>query len=347
MEDIEPFCMSLINQAIGKQASDIHFLMNDSHCSIFYRSSGQLKKWRELPLRIGERLVSHLKYRSGMDIGEQRKPQSMAITHKRKYSTYSLRLSTLPNKQSEGLIIRILPHRMTHSIATLSLFPQASSQLHQLRTFQSGLCLFAGSTGSGKTTTLYAILEHIRHSGNKSIITIEDPIEIPLNDIVQVEVNEKAGLTFDSILRAALRHDPDVILVGEIRDEETAALAVRASLTGHLVLATVHANDVQTTFLRLLNLGVKSRDLIDCSKMVMVQQLVKLRCPLCCHEAEEDERCSCQRPLRKALVEVVVGEELKLLAKGQLTRRSSFKDQARKAWVLGYISEMEFRSFLT
>ncbi|WP_062048104.1 ATPase, T2SS/T4P/T4SS family [Bacillus sp. JCM 19034] len=339
MEDIESYCLSLINEAITKKATDIHIMINSNNCTFFYRSSGVFNKWRELPIRLGERLISHLKYRSGMNLGEQRKPQSMSIIHQQNSLFYSLRLSTLPNKQTEGLVIRILPHHLTYSLSTLALIPQFSIPLTEIPTFQNGLCLFAGSTGSGKTTTLYAIIKELLLNGSKSIISIEDPIEIPINDIVQVEVSEQTGLTFDASLRAALRHDPDVLLIGEIRDEVTAALAIRAALTGHLVLATVHASDMKTTLLRLLNLGVKKSDLLECCKMIIIQQLVRLHCPICFNDGEYT--CTCKKPLRKALFDIAKQRELMDLINGHAMRINQMRQQAKKGWALGYINDDE------
>lgn len=345
LQEIERFSLSLIDEAISSKATDIHFLSENKQCLIFYRLHGRFEKWKELKPVIGERLISHLKYRSGMDIGEKRKPQSSAMQHRKQSSIYSLRLSTLPNRDKESLVIRILPHTTPYSITSLSILPKMKSVLDDVCSFTNGLCLFSGPTGSGKSTTMYALIEQITQRESKSVITIEDPVERPLTHVVQAEINLKAGLTYETVLRASLRHDPDVILIGEIRDEITASLAIRASLTGHLVLATVHANTCYSAIMRMMNLGVDPKDLAECCRLVSTQQLVTTYCWFC------DGECSilCKKYRQKArgaLFSVLRGQQLATAIEKQEGDKNEMTKQAKKAWALGFLSERELWRFL-
>lgn len=339
--DIEQYSRSIIDEVIQMKATDVHFVPMPNKCLMTYRLNGKLEHWKELLPSLADRLISHFKYQSGMDIGERRKPQSSSMIHLTKSSSFSLRLSTLPTKDKESLAIRILPHLSSKALPSLSVLQHSRNTLFEVSKMPRGLCLLSGPTGSGKSTTLYAIIEQIIREGGRSIITIEDPIERPIPTIIQVEVNMRAGMSFDTVLKASLRHDPDVILIGEIRDEITASLAVRAALTGHLVLATVHASSCYAALLRMLDLGVSKLDLSECCKMVLSQQLVQIKCPIC--QGFCDRHCERYRTRsRAALFEVLKG---KALSEAFVSRKAGaewgFKAAAKKAWALGYLSDDE------
>ncbi|WP_227936865.1 competence type IV pilus ATPase ComGA [Alkalihalobacillus deserti] len=342
MYDIELYSQQLINEAVQMKATDLHFIPDDSQWLLTYRVSGQMEPWKKLNPRLAERLISHFKYRSGMDIGERRKPQSSSMMHVKQDATFALRLSTLPTKSNESLAIRILPYFSSQTLSSLSILHSNAKILQDVTSMTQGLCLISGPTGSGKTTTLYTIIEQIVRQGGKTIITIEDPVERIIPYVVQVEVNVKTGLTFNSLLSACLRHDPDVILIGEIRDEVSAALAIRASLTGHVVLATVHAQDCYTALLRMIDLGVSRFDLMQCCKLILSQRIVNTKCPLCqgsCHLI-----CRRSRQMsRAAIFEILKGEQLKNCISSQTNITKGFLYEINKAWALGYIEEEEWK----
>ncbi|ARK31437.1 competence type IV pilus ATPase ComGA [Halalkalibacter krulwichiae] len=344
MYEIEQYSRHLLDEAINMKVTDLHFIPEEEFYLLAYRLNGRMVHWKRLNLRLAERLISHLKYRSGMDIGERRKPQSTLLMHSVQHSPYSLRLSTLPTIHSESLAVRILPYFSTQTISSLSFFNHHVNTFKKICSINQGLCLISGPTGSGKTTTLYTIVEELIRIGGKSIITIEDPIERVIPHAVQVEVNNKAGLSFDSVLSACLRHDPDVILIGEIRDEETAALAIRASLTGHVVLATLHAQDGYTALLRMMDLGVSRFDLLECCKVVFSQRVINVRCPLCregCHPF-----CQARRKMsRSAIFEIVNGEQLKEMIEKRKYKGKGFLSEINKAWALGFIEDTEWQRY--
>lgn len=209
-----------------------------------------------------------------MDIGEVRKPQNGTIVYETITNCYALRLSTLPVNHMESLAIRVLPQDSNLTLEQLFLFPNQLKKLKEWITNRAGLILFTGPTGSGKTTTLYALLQTILTEKSYQTITLEDPIEKNINDILQVQVNEKAGITYQTGLKAALRHDPDIIMIGEIRDKFTAQFAFDASLTGHLVLSTLHAKNALGTIHRLLEMGLRLTDLKQSLISVAALQLI-------------------------------------------------------------------------
>ncbi len=329
-----------MNEMIYLGATDVHFIPLKDHYRILYRLDGKLLKWKELRMNVAIRLLSHFKYRSGMNIGEKRKPQSSAMLHHTNTSTYSLRLSTLPTHEKESLAIRLLPHSAPRSLQSIPLLSQTQQILMNISKLEEGLCLFSGPTGSGKSTTMYAIVEQLLTNREKTVITIEDPIERPLPAVVQVEVNPKAGMTFGEILRASLRHDPDVLLIGEIRDEQTATLAIRAGLTGHLVLATIHAGTSRAALLRMLDLGVSRTDLSACLRFVLSQKLLRKMCSFCRGECMPFCR---RRSGRAALFDVLTGNELYEAIYTPNSNESSFVHAVKKAWALGYVTDEEIK----
>ncbi len=273
---------SIIGDAIRMQASDIH-VEPQTHClRVRYRLDGSLKTMVELPKRVQNACLSRLKLMAGIDISESRKPQdgrARALVDGRKVD---LRVSSLPTFWGESLVLRILdPKAVMVDLNRLGLSPVDFARLESVLAASQGMFLCTGPTGSGKTSTLYAALRQLNGEPEK-LITVEDPVEYEMAGVNQVQVNVRAGLTFAGALRSILRQDPDVLLIGEIRDLETAEIAVQAAQTGHLVLSTLHTNDALSTLGRLILIGVAPFLLASSLLCVMAQRLVRRLCPHCC-----------------------------------------------------------------
>ena len=271
----------IVAEGIAAGASDIHLEAGESGIAVRYRIDGMLKEVMVLPKGIGIPLVSRIKIMSQMDIADRLRPQGGRARVAINGARVDLRVSTLPASHGEKVVIRILDSRAAlRSVGSLGLDPVDGPRMQKLLEVREGLILVTGPTGSGKTTTLYAALRLLQHRG-VNIITVEDPVEYRIPGIVQVQIHEKAGLTFASALRSVLRQDPDVVLIGEIRDRETAAIALQASLTGHLVFATLHTNDACSSITRLTDLGIDSAKLAGALKGVVAQRLIRRLCPEC------------------------------------------------------------------
>jgi len=271
----------IVAEGIAAGASDIHLEAGESGIAVRYRIDGMLKEVMVLPKAVGVPLVSRIKIMSQMDIADRLRPQGGRARVAINGARVDLRVSTLPASHGEKVVIRILDSRAAlRSVESLGLDPVDGPRAKKLLEVREGLILVTGPTGSGKTTTLYAALRMLQHRG-VNIITVEDPVEYRIPGIVQVQIHEKAGLTFASALRSVLRQDPDVVLIGEIRDRETAAIALQASLTGHLVFATLHTNDACSSITRLTDLGVDSAKLAGALKGVVAQRLIRRLCPAC------------------------------------------------------------------
>ena len=268
----------LLEEAVVKNASDIHLESLTSKKRAKIRVNGELRVV-STPDQIEENLFSKVKLISGMDIAQKRTPQDGHFQYVTDLGKrYDLRTSTVPGVNGEKIVIRLLPATsVSFSLSHLGMRPDQITTIENTIRKKSGMILFTGPTGSGKTTSLYAILNELL-SDPLNIVTIEDPVEYRLENITQVEVNEMAGISFHSILRAFLRQDPDVILVGEIRDSETAQIAARAAQTGHLVLSTLHCNNVFEAIHRLRNLGVRSDDLSSSLRLIISQRLMSRLC---------------------------------------------------------------------
>jgi type II secretory ATPase GspE/PulE/Tfp pilus assembly ATPase PilB-like protein/8-oxo-dGTP pyrophosphatase MutT (NUDIX family) len=271
----------IVAEGIAAGASDIHLESGEGGIAVRYRIDGMLKEVMVLPKAVGVPLVSRIKIMSQMDIADRLRPQGGRARVAINGARVDLRVSTLPASHGEKVVIRILDSRAAlRSVESLGLDPVDGPRMQKLLQVREGLILVTGPTGSGKTTTLYAALRLLLHRG-VNIITVEDPVEYRIPGIVQVQIHEKAGLTFASALRSVLRQDPDVLLIGEIRDRETAAIALQASLTGHLVFATLHTNDACSSITRLTDLGVDSAKLAGALKGVVAQRLIRKLCPSC------------------------------------------------------------------
>jgi Tfp pilus assembly pilus retraction ATPase PilT/CheY-like chemotaxis protein len=246
-----------------------------------YRIDGVLRQAMVLPKAAGIPLVSRVKIMAQLDIADRLRPQDGRARVSIAGNRVDLRVSTLPASQGEKVVIRVLDQSTTIlSLDALGLLPDEHTRITALLQVREGIVLVTGPTGSGKTTTLYSMLRTVQGRG-VNIVTVEDPVEYRLQGIVQVQVNEKAGLTFPAALRSILRQDPDVILVGEIRDKETANIAIQASLTGHLVLSTLHTNDAASSVTRLVEIGIESYKIAAALKGVVAQRLMRRLCKSC------------------------------------------------------------------
>lgn len=271
----------IVAEGIQQRASDIHLESQESGIVVIYRIDGVLRQAMVLPKAVGVPLVSRVKIMSGLDIADRLRPQDGRARVSVNGVRVDLRVSTLPASTGEKVVIRILDSRATVlSIDGLGLTPRELDRLQSLINLREGIILVTGPTGSGKTTTLYSALRTVQTRG-VNIVTVEDPVEYKLSGIVQVQVNEKAGLTFASALRSILRQDPDVVLVGEIRDHETASIATQASLTGHLVLSTLHTIDAASAVARLIDIGIEPFKIAAALKGVIAQRLLRRLCTSC------------------------------------------------------------------
>ena len=271
----------IVAEGIASGASDIHLEAGEHGIAVRYRIDGILREVMVLPKAVGVPLVSRIKIMSQMDIADRLRPQGGRARVAINGARVDLRVSTLPASHGEKVVIRILDARGgLRSIESLGLDDVDAPRMRKLLDVREGLVLVTGPTGSGKTTTLYAALKLLQQRG-VNIITVEDPVEYRIPGIAQVQIHEKAGLTYASALRSVLRQDPDVVLIGEIRDRETAAIALQASLTGHLVFATLHTNDACSSITRLTDLGVDCVKLAGALKGVIAQRLIRRLCPAC------------------------------------------------------------------
>src|SRR5689334_22616374 len=278
---------TIVYNAMESRASDIHIETRDTEVQVKYRIDGALyQKVEPIDISYHQTLISRIKVMSELDIAERRIPQDGRFRVRYKGRNVDFRVSIMPTIHGEDAVVRILDKEQINEEfrnLNLNVVGFAEEDLRKFRRYIAepyGMVLVTGPTGSGKTTTLYAALNEIRNEEDK-IVTIEDPVEYQLHGITQIPVNEKKGLTFDRGLRSILRHDPDKIMVGEIRDTETAQIAIQSALTGHLVFTTVHANNVIDVIGRFLNMGVEPYNFVSSLNCVLAQRLVRLLCSLC------------------------------------------------------------------
>ena len=270
-----------ISEGILSRASDIHVEPEEGGVAVRYRIDGVLRQVMKIPRQAGLPLISRIKIMSSLDIADRLRPQDGRARVAVNGQPIDLRVSTLPAQLGEKVVIRILDSRATvKSLDSLGLNPGEAEAIRRLLENHEGIMLVTGPTGSGKTTTLYSCINQIKSEG-VNIVTVEDPVEYRMQGIVQVQVQEKAGLTFAAALRSILRQDPNVVLVGEIRDKETAQIAVQASLTGHLVLSTLHTNDAANAVTRLVDIGVEPYKIAASLRGVVAQRLMRKLCPTC------------------------------------------------------------------
>lgn len=313
--DAAKYANMIVTQAIDSRASDIHIEPRLDGYVTRYRIDGTLVEVVRIPAYLESSIVSRFKVLAKMNIAEHRRPQDGNFTIKYNQQSYDFRINTLPVNGKEKIVIRILAPSMraeasyTKEIKIVGAFPDDIEKIKYLTSAPNGIVLTSGPTGSGKTTTLYALLKTM-NSPDCNITTIEDPVEIRLDGVNQSAVNPKAGITFATCMRAILRQDPDVILVGEIRDYETLEVAISASLTGHFVLSTIHTNSAAATVTRLIEMGAKDYLISSTLNGVLAQRLVKKLCPDCKRPykpTEEDARKVLTDPERiKQLMETTL-----------------------------------------
>ncbi len=304
------FVNQVISEAIRRNATDIHLEPFETHIRLRYRIDGILQ---EIPLPKGiqkyrKAVASCVKIMAELDIAERRKPHDGRIKVRSGDEEFDLRVSILPTRYGETVNMRILNRKsMFIDLQHLGLGEDQRPAIEALSALPHGVILITGPTGSGKTTTLYATLSRMNTQAVK-IITVEDPIEYQMEGINQIQVHSKIGLTFAAILRSILRHDPDIVLIGEIRDAETADIAVRASLTGHLVFSTLHTNDAPSAITRLSDMGIEPYLVSSCLEGVIAQRLVRRICSACKEKMEPDESVleEIRQTMPKALLEGAV-----------------------------------------
>jgi type II secretory ATPase GspE/PulE/Tfp pilus assembly ATPase PilB-like protein len=290
----------VLRAAVAEGASDVHCEPKETGLLLRFRIDGEMREHRLLPVAERDALIARGKIFGGMDITERRLPQDGRATLHENGRRWNLRLSTLPTVYGECLVVRILDQTMpAQSFEELGLASPQAAALHRALTGPAGLIFLTGPTGSGKTTTLHSALHALDHRG-RAIHTLEDPVEYEFAGIRQTEIREKIGLTFAGALRALLRQNPDILLVGETRDAETAQLAVRAALTGHLVLSTLHTNDALAAIPRLRDLGVESFLLASALRLVAAQRLVRRLCDTCKAPHPENTRLAEQHAIPAA-----------------------------------------------
>jgi MSHA biogenesis protein MshE len=276
---------TVFEDAIQANASDVHVEPQERNVQIRFRIDGVLQKQAEADTKIGPAIVLRLKLMAGLDISEKRHPQDGRFNIKVREAPVDVRLSTMPVQYGESVVMRLLNRKAgLLSLDGIGMPADILERFRHVLQRTNGMVLVTGPTGSGKTTTLYAALAEI-NSVEKKIITVEDPVEYRLPGVNQVQVNERIELTFSSVLRSTLRQDPDVILVGEMRDEETATIGLRAALTGHLVLSTLHTKDAATTPIRLIDMGAPYYMVGTSLNAVIAQRLVRLNCESCSEPA--------------------------------------------------------------
>jgi type II secretory ATPase GspE/PulE/Tfp pilus assembly ATPase PilB-like protein/ActR/RegA family two-component response regulator len=298
----------ILQQAIMGRASDIHIEPGRSGGVVRFRIDGVMHQHLQLPMASITRLVSRIKILGKLDIADRMRPQDGGARVQVHGKAYDLRISTVPTRDAEKAVIRILDASGSQRLEDLGMAAPELTRLRQLLAHRDGIVVVTGPTGSGKTTTLYAAISELA-TGKINIMTVEDPVEYELGSITQIQVDPKRGVTFASALRAILRQDPDVIFVGEIRDLEAAEIAVQASITGHLVLASLHTNDAVGVFPRLVDLGLSKVSIAGALRGVMAQRLVRRLC----------ERC------RVEITGALTDSEL------QLSRRHGLRPKARAA----------------
>ncbi len=299
----------MIGQAVRDRASDVHIEPEEDCLRVRYRIDGILHEMLSLPKSVHAPLISRMKIMAGMNIAERRRPQDGQITFHMGERQVDIRVATASTVNGEMMVLRVLDKSFAFlTLPELGFLPEALGQYGKMLKLPFGMVLTSGPTGSGKTTTLYASLNQLDSIGRK-IITIEDPVEYHFANVNQIQVNTQAGVSFATGLRACMRLDPDVILVGEIRDAETAQTAIQAALTGHLVLSSVHANDTATVVFRLIDLGVEPFLVAQAIAGVIAQRMVRRICPHCARNilASPEERLLYEEEMGEERAEFLYG----------------------------------------
>ena len=307
-EDVEDqpiikFVNNMITEAVRQRVSDIHLEPQEKSMVIRFRVDGKLIKYMDSSKELAPSVTSRIKFISGMNIAEKRIPQDGRLHYNINNQKIDMRVSALPCVYGEKIVIRITTALgMKLDKKAIGFLPENLEKFDQLLTSRRGIIHLSGATGSGKSTTLYAALSSL-NTEDKNIVTVENPVEMVLPGATQVNINEKAGLTFASVLRSILRQDPDIIMIGEIRDQETADIAARAAITGHLVLSTIHTYNAASSVVRLIDMGVEPYMVSSSMLGVIAQKLVRRLCPECkqAYTATDDELRLLDLPITKQL----------------------------------------------
>ena len=272
---------TILLNGVSLGASDIHFDPTDDGIVVRYRIDGVLNNFYFLPMEIKQNITTRIKIMAGMNITETRLPQDGAIKDKMNGRDLDMRVSSLPTKRGEKIVIRIMDYSMSLKGIEYLCFSETNyNKVLKMLNFPNGIILVTGATGTGKSTTLYSFLQKLNTEGS-NLITVEDPIEMDIKGVNQVQVNSEIGLDFATVLRSILRQDPNIIMIGEIRDSETAKIAVRAPITGHLVLSTIHTNNSLNTIERLLDMDVERYLLASALTGIVSQKLARKLCDKC------------------------------------------------------------------
>ena len=288
--------LEIVNDAIKMSASDIHFTQADTGSILVQLRAGNLMIPRvHVDKETYEKMLAYIKFNASMDLSHPMQPQSGGLVIEEGDDMVSCRVSILPTAKFQSMVLRVINIKMGKNLDEIPLFQNNVSSLKEIAQIEAGLILIGGPTSSGKTTTAYALIDHLKNVLGKSVITIEDPIEYQQPDIVQMQVNESAGMNYEVGIKEILRHDPDVIVIGEIRDQKTASNAIRAALTGHLVISTIHSRDNLGSIHRIMDLGIPVTDLSQSAVALVNQRLV----------TAGDER--------KALFEICFGKDLEFV----------------------------------
>lgn len=274
---IEERCNKLLNNAVLFDATDIHLVPTEEEYEVLFNRNNQLHLFQKIPSQLATRMISYFKFLSSLDISNRRKPQSGSFHKEIEEKAISFRVSTIPAiHYAESVVIRLQKHDRIVSLDQLCvLVPNWAESLRRAMKLKQGLILISGPTGSGKTTTMYSLTSYAVQQLQRHIISIEDPVENKQHHLLQIQVNEHAGLSYSTGLKAILRHSPDIILLGEIRDAETAKIAIQASLTGHLIISTIHAKDTIGCFYRMLDFGITADELNQTLVCLASQRLVQ------------------------------------------------------------------------
>ncbi len=304
---VEQKCFRLLEKAQKFGASDLHVIPGNEYYVYYFKKNNQMFEAGKLPLNLGDRIISFYKFLSSLDISEKRKPQSGSFQHTFHTQKYSFRVSTLPSVfGKESVVIRLQQHDNAKIIHSLSLYRDSSDKIVEMANNRWGMILFVGPTGSGKSTTMYSLTKYWAETLNRHVISLEDPVENSQSHLLQIQVNEKSGVTYTAGLKAILRHSPDVIMIGEIRDEATAKAAIQAALTGHMVVSTIHARNGLGALYRLMDLGITPDELKQTITGIVTQQLVKV----------ERENATGLSALYEIISEEILEEALKSLQYG-------------------------------
>lgn len=344
--NVEKFTRFLIQQAKENASSDIHILPSKESYLIYFRMSGKLDKKYNLTIENGIRIIQYLKYLANMDVGDRRKSQGGSLVYKlASDSEQDLRLSTIANYHGqESLVIRILESQEEILLEEHTLLSEELFKIKQLVEYKSGLILFSGPVNSGKTTTIYQLIRAKQKRTDLQIITIEDPVEIEEESFFQIQVNEESGNSYEKSLKASLRHHPDLIVVGEIRDEETAKMVIRGALTGHLILASVHAKNAEGVISRMVELGISLELLKQTLIGIIFQKLLPIYCEICEGNCESHCIHFGRNEKRFSLYDLLDNESIQKLELNNLqdsanNRSRNFNHLLKKVYSYGYITE--------